>query len=165
MYCIELSVAVRRIDDLSWGAHQRASELVTGVFVGDRKRPRTFLIIGYFYPDGDGPNPLCFFVPVNPDKGKLLVCQAPESITPLADGLYWEREELKYDCFEDRDRIWRRLWPSKTEQQSERYRNSCEGQVGPVALTLDGIPYTETIRVLVSYWAQTKETLADAIFQ
>jgi hypothetical protein len=169
-YCVEFMSAVQCIENMSYGAHQWASQLVTGVFVGDRNRPRTFLIIAFANANSDGtPNPLSFLVPLNAVGGKLLVCFAPGSMTPITEGLYWKGDELLPDCFEDRERLWEPLklglWPPSTERHSDRLTDQSEGQLGAAAVTLDGMSYRDSVKALVRYLAESKERLTDEIFR
>jgi hypothetical protein len=105
-------------DDL----HQWAAVTIPGTFPDREGRSQSFALIGYSNPDPAWLlNPLCFIVPMVALGGEvteyppLLTSLSPHTMTPLTKGLYLEDGELKYDCLEDWNRVWRpirqRLWP------------------------------------------------------
>lgn len=172
-HCVEFSTVMQHLEDLSCGAHQWASLPVTGIHVSSENPSGGYLIVGYSNPDRGLPNALCFCFPLlqyryaPAEELKLLVCFAPESVVPLSEGLYWEEDELKYDCLEDWDRIWKRLsrclCPKEMRLHSESLVDGGERQADLGMLTLEGIPYKDSITALVRLWSESRERLQHEI--
>jgi hypothetical protein len=120
---ILLETLRKELSYMSHDAHQWASMIVPGTFPDHEGRPQSFALIGYSNPDPTAwlLNPLCFIVPLVclggevKDDLPLLVSFSPKTMTPLTRGLYYEDGDVKYDCLEDWNSVWRpikqRLWP------------------------------------------------------
>jgi hypothetical protein len=127
-YFASLKALARHLAAMSHDVHQWGVVTVPGIFPSAEGSPRSYALIGYSNPDPSWLiNILCFVAPVvalgnglapTPD---LIVSCSPKSMDPITKGLYFEDGELKYDPFEDFDRVWspikRRLWPPYGESQ------------------------------------------------
>jgi hypothetical protein len=138
-YFASLQALSWHLTAISHNVHQWGVIAVPGILTSAEGDPRSYALIGYSNP---GPfwliNTLCFLAPLvalgnglgpTPD---LIVSCSPKSMRPLTKGIYFEDGELKYDPFEDFDRVWspikRRLWPQYGEGQiATPSQNGLEG--------------------------------------
>ena len=173
-YCVEYPTVIQHLKDLCRGAHQWASLAVSGICVSIDERSLQYLLVGYSNPELGGlPNSLCFCFPLfrynSAREGKLkhLVCFAPESVVPLSNGLYWEENQLKADALEDWDRFWNPLSgclrTDGLRQNEDSVDDNGELRTEPGVLTLEGVPYKESVSALVTFWSQSREKLQDEI--
>jgi hypothetical protein len=173
-YCVEYPTVIQHLKDLCRGAHQWASVAVSGICVSIDERSLQYLLVGYSNPELGGlPNSLCFCFPLfrynSAREGKLkhLVCFAPESVVPLSNGLYWEENQLKADALEDWDRFWNPLSgclrTDGLRQNEDSVDDNGELRTEPGVLTLEGVPYKESVSALVTFWSQSREKLQDEI--
>jgi hypothetical protein len=173
-YCVEFLTATKRINGLSFGAHQWVCVPVTGIYLANENRSRLYLIVCCSNSDPTGlPNHLCFCLPLLVDRSdprggvKLLACFAPESMVQLQRAYYWEGDELKHDLLEDWCSFWgplkRCLWPPEEERRSESDGNGNELDDERETLTLEGISYKDSINAVAKLWSESKEKLENEI--
>jgi hypothetical protein len=175
-YCIRLATLIQHFEKMSSGADQWVARPVSGIFVSLEGEVRRFVLAGYSNPQPDELlNPLVFGLPLNIHRDHpeaepaLIVCFDPKSIVPLCKGLYWEEDDLQYDPLEDWDRFWSpiRKWVSASAAAE---RSDCDEVRGlrdseRDRRTLEGISYRDSLCAYVTWWAQCKETLQDAIYE
>lgn len=166
-FCRDVLLVSLFVDRLSCGPHQWTTELVKGVQVGKRKRH--FLIVGYANPGTGVPNHLVSMFPVSAAPGQALVCLDPNAMTALSEGLYWENGELVDDWFRDKELLCgpleRRFDLPYIYSSPESPEHDRKGETETTELTLEGIPYRDSLRSLVKSWAESKIDLAEAIYR
>jgi len=104
----ELQARLRSISD---GPHQWTANLEHEVRNEWQTRRQFSVRIQYTNPEfEDMPNDISYLFPAIVDslfwQPNVLVCLHPSLAVPMVKGLYFERDQLKYDLLEDWDRFW-----------------------------------------------------------
>jgi hypothetical protein len=175
-YCIRLATLIQHFARMSSGAYQWVVRPISGIFVSLEGEVRRFVLAAYSNPQPtELPNPLVFALPLTIQRRHeeaepaLIVCFDPKSVVPLCGGLYWHEDDLQYDPLEDWDCFWSPIREfvsaSATAERSDcdevRDLRHTQGD----RRTLEGISYSDSLCAYVTWWAQCKETLQDAIYQ
>jgi hypothetical protein len=159
---------------ISRGRHQWLVRPLTGIFVSGEGEVSRYLLTGYSNPKSSGlPNNLIYAIPLyhfrpDPDSDTdLRVCIDPQTAIPLLRGLHWKNGDLKYDIERDRARFWEPVEKSLREPaqatNSQCHKTADDAHTEPTWQTLDGITYIDSLTASLSWWAQEKQVLQNAI--
>jgi hypothetical protein len=174
-YCVGIAALIQRFRRMSWGADQWIARPVSGLFVSVDGEVRRFALAAFSNADpSDLPNPLVYSLPLTIHRNhpeaepELLVCFAPETVVPLAKGLYLEDGDLRYDALEDWHRFWQPIKkcvfaPQATSNDLECHKRGNVDRFEHRRQTLEGVSYEDSLRAYVSWWGQSKESIQDAI--
>lgn len=178
---VSLQMLELRLSDISFGKHHWAVVPVPENFISpDDDAPRSFAIVGYSNPQPSNlPNALCFLIPMLALGGhrnspqELIVSFSCRSALPLTRGLYFEDDDVKYDCLEDWWRVWHpiraALWSQPGSEQysistndPEWYEEVTSGRVDSFNQWSEHLYRAEFISYL-TVLSESREVIREAI--